>query len=181
MEEITDARAQLNDLIAAMPKRQVLYKDGESKEVDARPEHLTSPHPKHPFWLDLCRNPRVLDAEEQVLVPDLILIMSYLIVKRAGDGLQVAWYQDNTYLHSVQGEAVTTVWLAVDDTDQANLFHKIPNASHLCSCPAKSTVLIPWCAVRCMWKLGTYHGDCAAHPLNNMTVLTSAVFWIRLV
>ena len=119
-EEIIAALAQLNDLIAAMPKRQVVYKDGESKEVDARPEYLTEPHPKHPFWLDLCRNPRVLDAVEQVLGPDLILIMSHLIVKRAGDGLPVAWHQDNTYWHSVRGEAVTTVWLAIDDTDQAN-------------------------------------------------------------
>ena len=64
--------------------------------------------------------PRVLDAVEQVLGPDLILIMSHLIVKRAGDGLPVAWHQDNTYWHSVQGTDVTTVWLAIDDTDQAN-------------------------------------------------------------
>ena len=119
-EEIEATRGELDQLIAAMPKRQVVYKDGENREVDARPEYLTEPHPKHPFWLELCRNPRVLDAVEQVLGPDLILIMSHLIVKRAGDGLPVAWHQDNTYWHSVQGTEVTTVWLAIDDTDQAN-------------------------------------------------------------
>ncbi len=62
----------------------------------------------------------MLDAVEQVLGPDLILIMSHLIVKRAGDGLPVAWHQDNTYWYSMQGTDVTTVRLAIDDTDQAN-------------------------------------------------------------
>ena len=98
----------------------MVYKDGENKEVDGRPEYLTEPHPKNLFWLELCRHPRVLDAVESVLGPDLILIMSHLIVKRAEDGLPVAWHQDNTYWHSVQGADVTTVWLAIDDTDYAN-------------------------------------------------------------
>ena len=118
--DIAETRAELDIMIADLPERQVVYKDGEDKEVDARPEYLTEPHPKHPFWLELCRHPRVLDAVESVLGPDLILIMSHLIVKRAEDGLPVAWHQDNTYWHSVQGTDVTTVWLAIDDTDRAN-------------------------------------------------------------
>ena len=118
--DIAETRAELDIMIADLPERQVVYKDGEDKEVDARPEYLTEPHPKHPFWLELCRHPRVLDAVGSVLGPDLILIMSHLIVKRAEDGLPVAWHQDNTYWHSVQGTDVTTVWLAIDDTDRAN-------------------------------------------------------------
>ena len=118
--EIEVARVELNTILASLPERQVVYKDGENKEVDARPECLTEPHPKHPFWLELCRHPRVLDAVEAILGPDLILIMSHLIVKRAEDGLPVAWHQDNTYWHSVQGADVSTVWLAIDDTDRAN-------------------------------------------------------------
>lgn len=118
--DIAEIRAELDTMLADLPERQVVYKDGEDKEVDARPEYLTEPHPKHPFWLELCRHPRVLDAVESVLGPDLILIMSHLIVKRAEDGLSVAWHQDNTYWHSVQGMDVTTVWLAIDDTDCAN-------------------------------------------------------------
>ena len=118
--DIAETRVELDIMIADLPERQVVYKDGEDEEVDARPEYLTEPHPKHPFWLELCRHPRVLDAVESVLGPDLILIMSHLIVKRAEDGLPVAWHQDNTYWHSVQGTDVTTVWLAIDDTDRAN-------------------------------------------------------------
>jgi len=119
-EEILAARTELNTMLTNLPERQVVYKDGENKEVDVRPEHLTEPHPKHPFWLELCRHPRVLDAVEAILGVDLILIMSHLIVKRAEDGLPVAWHQDNTYWHSVQGTDVGTVWLAIDDTDCAN-------------------------------------------------------------
>ena len=118
--EIEIARVELNTMLANLPERQAVYKDGENKEVDARPEYLTEPHPKHPFWLELCRHPRVLDAVEAILGADLILIMSHLIVKRAEDGLPVAWHQDNTYWHSVQGTDVSTVWLAIDDTDRTN-------------------------------------------------------------
>ena len=119
-EEIAAARAELDRLLGNLPQKQVVYKDGENKEVDARPEYLTEPHPKYPFWLELCRHPRVLDAVESVLGANLILIMSHLIVKRASDGLSVAWHQDNTYWHSVKGTDITTVWLAIDDADRSN-------------------------------------------------------------
>ncbi len=118
--EISALRADLAELIRDMPETMVVYKDGEHKEVAARPEYLTEPHAKQACWLELCRHPRVLDAVESVLGPDLILIMSHLIVKRPGDGLPVAWHQDNTYWHSVQGTEVGTVWLAIDDADLAN-------------------------------------------------------------
>ena len=129
--DITEARTELDTMLANLPERQVVYKDGENKEVDARPEYLTEPHPKHSFWLELCRHPRVLDVVESVLGPDLILIMSHLIVKRAGDGLPVAWHQDNTYWHTVQGTEVTTVWLAIDDTDQVNGCMQVIPCTHV--------------------------------------------------
>ena len=129
-DEIAGAREALDTMLAEMPARQVVYKDGEHQEVDARPEYLTEPHPRHPFWLELCRHPRVLDAVDSVLGPDLILIMSHLIVKRPGDGLPVAWHQDNTYWHSVQGTDVTTVWLAIDDTDRANGCMQVIPSTH---------------------------------------------------
>ena len=128
--EIAVARVELNTMLANLPERQVVYKDGENKEVDARPEYLTEPHPKHPFWLELCRHPRVLDAVEQVIGPNLILIMSHLIVKRAEDGLPVAWHQDNTYWHSVQGTDVSTVWLAIDDVAEENAPMQLIPGSH---------------------------------------------------
>jgi ectoine hydroxylase-related dioxygenase (phytanoyl-CoA dioxygenase family) len=119
-EEIGGIRTELDQAIASLPEKQVVYKDGEDQEVDARPEYMTEPHPKNPYWLDVCRHPRVLDAVEAVLGPDLILIMSHLIVKRPEDGLAVAWHQDNTYWHSINGTDAVTVWLAIDDADVSN-------------------------------------------------------------
>ncbi len=119
-DEIAAARNQLDETIREMPERITVYKDGGDQEVAARPEYLTEPHAKNDFWLKLCQHPRILDAVESVLGEDLILIMSHLIVKPPHDGLPVAWHQDNTYWHSVQGTDVATVWLAIDDTDEEN-------------------------------------------------------------
>jgi len=106
--------------IARLPNKQRVMKDGIEQEVAARPEYMTEPHAKDNFWLGLCRHPKVLDCVQSVLGPDLILIMSHLIVKRAEDGLPVAWHQDNTYWPSVHGNDVGTVWMAIDDTGRDN-------------------------------------------------------------
>ena len=119
-EEVRLVNAELDVLVRDMPETMVVYKDGANQEVPARPEYLTEPHAGNAAWLELCRHPRILDAVEAVLGPDLILIMSHVISKRPGDGLPVAWHQDNTYWHSVTGTEVGTVWLALDDADLAN-------------------------------------------------------------
>lgn len=119
-DEISAARAELDAMIAALPRKQTVIKDGVATEVDARPEYLTEPHAKNGFWLELCRHPAILDRVESVLGPDLVLIMSHLIVKRPEDGLAVAWHQDNTYWPSIHGTDVGTVWMAIDETDRAN-------------------------------------------------------------
>ncbi|MDA7914785.1 phytanoyl-CoA dioxygenase family protein [bacterium] len=121
-DAVAAAQQDLGRVLQAMPARMMVYKDGEHVEADGRPEFLVEPHTQEGGepWLELCRHPRVLDAVEAILGPDLILIMSHLIVKRPSDGLPVAWHQDNTYWHSVQGTDVCTVWLAIDDADVDN-------------------------------------------------------------
>ncbi|MEM7558646.1 MAG: phytanoyl-CoA dioxygenase family protein [Planctomycetota bacterium] len=128
--EIQCVRKELDASIASMPERMTVYKDGEHKEVAARPEYLTEPHAKNEFWLEMCKHPKILDAVASVIGEDLLLIMSHLIVKPPADGLPVAWHQDNTYWHSVQGTDVATVWLAIDDTDQANGCMQVIPTSH---------------------------------------------------
>jgi ectoine hydroxylase-related dioxygenase (phytanoyl-CoA dioxygenase family) len=119
-DEISVVRAELDRMVANLPAKQRVMKDGVETEITARPEYMTEPHAKNPFWLELCRHPKILDCVESVLGPDLVLIMSHLIVKRAEDGLPVAWHQDNTYWPSITGTEVCTVWMAIDDTDRAN-------------------------------------------------------------
>ncbi len=118
--DIDAMRVEVDRAIASLPTKQSVMKDGVEQEVDARPEYMTEPHTKNAFWLNVCRHPKVLECVQSVLGPDLVLIMSHLIVKRAEDGLPVAWHQDNTYWPSVQGTDVGTVWMAIDNTDREN-------------------------------------------------------------
>ena len=79
---VASVQLVLEQVLHAMPAKMTGYKDGEHVEADARPEILVEPHAKEGGkpWLELCRHPRVLDAGEAILGPDLILIMSHLIV-----------------------------------------------------------------------------------------------------
>ncbi len=129
-EVVSHYLQELEVLIAAMPAKITVYMDGEYKEVDARTEYLDEPHSTSSVWLELCRRPHILDAVESILGKDLILIMSQLIVKAPDDGLAVAWHQDNTYWHTIQGTDVGTVWLALDDTDRENSSMKVIANSH---------------------------------------------------
>lgn len=95
-------------------------------------ESLVEPHVRArdwQQWLELARDPGVLDAVGAALgTGELLLLMTHLIVKPPRDGLKVEWHQDNTYWPSVTGTEVTTVWLALDDTDEENAcMHVIPS------------------------------------------------------
>jgi ectoine hydroxylase-related dioxygenase (phytanoyl-CoA dioxygenase family) len=87
---------------------------------DTRPEHLSEPHLKVPFFLELCRHPNVVRAVQSVLGPDIVLIMSHLIVKPPRDGKAIAWHQDKPTWESVKGTDIVTVWYAIDDADTGN-------------------------------------------------------------
>lgn len=128
--EVQGARHALDRLIAEMPAEQEVFSGGAMVKKKARTEYLTEPHARHAFWLELCRHPAILSAVESVLGPDLILIMSHLIVKSPYDGLAVKWHQDNTYWPSVDGTDVATVWLAIDDVDRENGCMKVIPSSH---------------------------------------------------
>jgi len=141
---LTDA-ASFRDLGYAVvePGLDAATMDAIGEQLDAliaglgpadRPERLIEPHvlaPQWRFWLETCRDPRVVDAVCRSLgCEELVLLMSHLIVKPAGDGLRVEWHQDNTYWPSVDGTDVVTVWLAIDDVDRENACMRVIPRSH---------------------------------------------------
>jgi len=72
------------------------------------------PHKPHLLftWLnDLIRHPRVLDAVEDVLGPNLLCWGSSFFIKEANDAGFVSWHQDSTYW-GLSSPDVATVWLA---------------------------------------------------------------------
>lgn len=64
-------------------------------------------------WVDeLIRHPRVLDAVESLLGPNLLAWNTHWFIKEPGDGRYVGWHQDLTYWHLEPDEAVTA-WIAL--------------------------------------------------------------------
>ncbi|NRA38083.1 MAG: phytanoyl-CoA dioxygenase family protein [Planctomycetes bacterium] len=115
-----------------------------------RPESLIEPHmlaDDWQLWLQLCAHEKVLDAIQACLGCDeIVLLMSHLFVKPAGDGMAVAWHQDNTYWPSVNGTDVGTMWLAMDDVDVENACMNVIPKTHagfeeLAMIPSDSGVL----------------------------------------
>jgi len=95
-----------------------------------RPGYLGEPPARDLGWLEICRHPRILDAVEAVLGPNLILVFSSVFIKEPFDPTEVAWHQDNSYWPSVHGTDVATLWLAIDDADKANAAMQVIPGSH---------------------------------------------------
>ncbi len=82
-------------------------------------------------WLnELIRHPRILDAVEDVLGPNLFCWSSTFFIKEAGDGGFVSWHQDATYW-GLSSPEVTTLWLAFTPANLENGCMKfLPGSQH---------------------------------------------------
>ncbi|MCL4744665.1 MAG: phytanoyl-CoA dioxygenase family protein [Burkholderiaceae bacterium] len=69
------------------------------------------PHLLFPWLNALVRDPRILDAVESVLGPDLLCWSSQFFAKPSGDPSYVSWHQDGTYW-GLSSPDVITAWLA---------------------------------------------------------------------
>lgn len=88
------------------------------------------PHYVFRFASELARHPRVLDAVEDLIGPDVLLWSSAIWIKEAGDGRFVSWHQDGRYwgLEPVDG---ISVWIALSPaTEDSGAMRMVPG-SHL--------------------------------------------------
>ena len=91
---------------------------------------LTNLHKHCPGVYDLVTHRRILDYVQDLLGETLILRLSHFFIKLPGDGKRVSWHQDASYWPLTPSKVVS-VWLAIDDVDEANgAMHVIPR-SHL--------------------------------------------------
>lgn len=72
----------------------------------------TKPHLLMPFLWDIVMHPRILDAVEGLLGPDLLCIGSSIIDKPASSDGYVAWHQDATFWGLSEADGATA-WLAL--------------------------------------------------------------------
>ena len=90
-------------------------------------------HKPHLFlkWAnDLGRHPRLIQAVEQILGPDVLLWYSVVFVKPAQSGEYVAWHQDSHYW-AMKEEKGLTAWVALSEVSQKNGGMKMIPGSHL--------------------------------------------------
>lgn len=86
----------------------------------------TMPHITLPWVTKLARNPRILDAVEDLLGPDILMYTSTFFIKEPGTPMITAWHQDSTYYGLDPVEEIT-VWVALADaTEEAGCMDVLP-------------------------------------------------------
>ena len=64
-------------------------------------------------WVDeIIRHPKILDAVESVLGPNLLCWNTHWFIKEPGDERYISWHQDLVYWHLEPDEAITA-WIAL--------------------------------------------------------------------
>jgi non-heme Fe2+,alpha-ketoglutarate-dependent halogenase len=79
-------------------------------------------------WLDrLIRHPRILDAVEDLVGPDILVFTTTFFIKEANSATFAAWHQDATYFGIEPYEHVTA-WVALSDaTEEAGCMEAVPS------------------------------------------------------
>ncbi|HEV2189116.1 MAG TPA: phytanoyl-CoA dioxygenase family protein, partial [Stellaceae bacterium] len=79
-------------------------------------------------WLDkLIRHPRILDAVEDLVGPDILVFTTTFFIKEANSATFAAWHQDATYFGIEPYEHVTA-WVALTDaTEEAGCMEVVPS------------------------------------------------------
>jgi hypothetical protein len=77
------------------------------------------PHLLVPWLWELVHDPRIVDAVEDLIGPDILCWATSFIAKQGQDGRYVTWHQDATHWNLSAPEAVTA-WLAFTPSDRSN-------------------------------------------------------------
>lgn len=94
------------------------------------PRTNKKPHLLAPWIADLVRDPRILDAVEDVLGPNILVWSSQFFAKKAHDPGYISWHQDATYW-GLSSSEVLTVWLAFTPSTLENgCLRVVPGTHH---------------------------------------------------
>src|SRR5690242_7117162 len=91
-------------------------------------------------WLnDLIRHPRILDAVEDIIGPDILCWGTSFFIKEARNPGYVSWHQDSTYW-GLEPPDIVTAWVAFTDSNAANgAMRVIPGTHKLDQAPHRDT------------------------------------------
>ncbi|HEX2941993.1 MAG TPA: phytanoyl-CoA dioxygenase family protein [Rhodopila sp.] len=114
----------------------------EAFEAEAGPLAGKLRHKSHLLftWLnDLIRHPRILDAVEDVIGPNILCWGSSFFIKEPRNPAFVSWHQDSTYW-GLDPADVVTAWVALSDSIAANgAMRVIPGTHTLEQVPHRDT------------------------------------------
>ena len=97
------------------------------------------PHLYLTFLSDLIHHPRILDAAEDVLGPNLLVWSTSFFIKEPDNAGFVSWHQDSTYWGLSEPEGVTA-WVAFSaSTPQSGCVRVIPGTHKLDQVPHVET------------------------------------------
>ena len=92
--------------------------------------HNQKPHLLMPWANELVRSPRILDAVQDVLGPNLFCWASQFFVKDAGDPGYVSWHQDGNYW-GLSSPEVVTAWVALTpSTIESGCMNVVPGTQN---------------------------------------------------
>ncbi|WP_144186429.1 phytanoyl-CoA dioxygenase family protein [Elioraea rosea] len=90
-------------------------------------------------WIDaLIRHPRILDAVESVIGPNILCWGSQFFTKRAGDPAFVSWHQDGTYW-GLSSADVVTAWVALTPSTPESGCMRVIAGTHTSQVPHTDT------------------------------------------
>lgn len=97
--------------------------------TEGSPDNRFKTHLLLPFAADLVRHPRILDAVETLLGPDILCWTSTWFVKDSKTEAQTIWHQDATYF-GLRPHLHVTAWLALSEaSEEAGCMRFVPGTS----------------------------------------------------
>jgi ectoine hydroxylase-related dioxygenase (phytanoyl-CoA dioxygenase family) len=88
---------------------------GKPRTVEVRQMHM-----HFPWAYELSTHPRVLDAVEAVLGPDLLIWATELFAKHPRDStVSIGWHRDRPYM-GFEGGVTATAWIALSNSNSFN-------------------------------------------------------------
>lgn len=89
----------------------------------------TKSHMLHPPLYDLLFQPKILDAVESIIGPNILAWGSGFFYKKAGDAGYVSWHQDSTYW-GLEPFDIVTAWVAVTPSRRENGCMRVAPGTH---------------------------------------------------
>ena len=101
----------------------------KERPEDAAAAFSFNPHYLLPWLYDLARHPRILDAVERVLGPDLLVWSTGFFNKKPHDPSYVSWHQDSTYW-GLEPPDIVSAWVAFTPSRRANGCMRVVPGTH---------------------------------------------------